>query len=344
MGEWVNGFVSFGEVMLRLSPPGHTRLLQAHAFDAVYGGGEANVAVALAQFGVKSRFVTAVPTHDIGQTAINSLRGWGVDTSHIVRFGDRLGIYFLEHGASQRPSNVIYDRKGSAISECDPSAFEWHKALAGAQWFHFSGITPALSGSAAKAVKQAADMAKRLGLTVSCDLNYRSKLWSRDQARETMSALMENVDVLFANEEDCEAVFGITGKGSQVASGKIDHGGYADVAGQLVERFGFRAVAITLRESVSASENGWSGMLLQEAETYFSRRYQIEIVDRVGSGDAFAAGVIYAFLKGMPPQDLIEFGAAAGCLKHSVPGDFNIATVAEIEALVKGGGSGRVRR
>ena len=337
-------FVAFGEIMLRLSPPGHRRILQAQSFEAVYGGGEANVAATMAQLGIASRFVTVVPDNDIGQGAINSLRGWGVDTSRVICSGDRLGIYFLEHGASQRPSVVLYDRKGSAISEIAPSSFDWDEVLTGAQWFHFSGITPALSASAAKATVQAAKTAKQLGLTVSCDLNYRKKLWARKEAEAIMTGLMADVDVLIANEEDCESVFGISGKGSNVDSGGIDHREYQDVASAIVGRFGIETVAITLRESQSASRNGWSGMFYQDGRAYFSRRYEIDIVDRVGSGDAFAAGLIYGMMKGLEPQETIEFAAASGCLKHSVPGDFNVVSVAEIEALARGGGSGRVQR
>ncbi len=337
-------FVAFGEIMLRLSPPGRQRILQANSFDAAYGGGEANVAVTMAQLGVASRFVTALPDGDLGQAAINALRKWGVDTSRVVRSGERLGIYFLEHGASQRPSVVLYDRKGSAVSDVEPAAFDWDEILQGAKWFHFTGITPALSDSAAKATEHAAKAAKRLGLMVSCDLNYRKKLWTRERAEATMSILMKHVDVLIANEEDCESVFGISGEGSDVEGGRIDHGRYEDVANQIKDRFGIGTTAITLRESHSASHNGWSAMLKTGGRSYFSRPMEIDIVDRVGSGDAFAAGLIYAQMKALAPQEAIEFASAAGCLKHSVPGDFNVVSLAEIEALARGGGSGRVQR
>lgn len=337
-------FVSFGEIMLRLCPPDHERLLQARSFDASFGGGEANVAVSLAQFGVRSRFLTAVPDNPLGESAVHCLRGWGVDTSRIVRSGDRLGIYFLEHGASQRPSTVTYDRRGSAISEIDQASFDWEELLSGAKWFHFTGITPALSSAAETACEDAAKTAKRLGLTVSCDLNFRRKLWTPDKAGLTMTALMPHVDVLLANEEDCEAVFGIAGEGSDVDAGTIDRARYGGVARKLTDRFGFKAVAISLRESFSASRNGWSAVFYSGGQGYFSEPVEIDIVDRVGSGDAFAAGVIYGMLKGFAPQETVDFAAAAGCLKHSVPGDFNVATVAEIKALAEGGGSGRVQR
>ncbi|HVT13183.1 MAG TPA: sugar kinase [Fimbriimonadaceae bacterium] len=337
-------FVSFGEIMLRLSPPGHERLLQARSFDAAFGGGEANVAVSLAQFGITSRFVTALPPNDLGQAALNALRGWGVDTSHILRNGDRLGIYFLEHGASQRPSTVTYDRKGSSIGEIDPSALDWEQILAGAKWFHFTGITPALSPNAETACRDAVEAAKRLGLTVSCDLNYRRKLWSKERAGRVMSSLMGAVDVLLANEEDCQSVFGIAGEGSDVEAGQIDRRRYEQVAQKLTDRFDFQSVAISLRESYSASRNGWSAMFYGSGSSFFSDPVDIDIVDRVGSGDAFAAGIIYGYLRGMPPQEIVDFAAAAGCLKHSMPGDFNIASLAEVQALVAGGGSGRVQR
>jgi 2-dehydro-3-deoxygluconokinase len=335
-------FVSFGEIMLRLAPPGKKRLLQTDVFEATYGGGEANVAVSLAQFGIASSFVSALPQNELGQAALNALRSWGVDTSAILRSGNRLGIYFLEHGASQRPSTVLYDRAGSSIAEIEPDSIDWNSALAGATWFHFTGITPALSAAALQTVRKGAETAKQLGLTVSCDLNYRSKLWSRDDARSVMTSLMGHVDVLLANEEDADSVFGI--HASDVHSGHVDQQRYVDVARQLTDRFGFQAVGITLRESISASRNGWSGLLFAGGQPYFSRHYEVDIVDRVGGGDSFAAGVIYGLLKSMSPQDTIEFAAAASCLKHSVPGDLNVATVTEVEALLKSGGSGRVQR
>lgn len=342
MGE--NAFVSFGEIMLRLSPPGHQRLRQASTLDMNFGGGEANVAVSLSQFGIPARFVTALPDNHIGQACLENLNARGVDTSSIVRTGNRLGIYYLEHGAGQRPSHVTYDRMGSSVSEADPTSYNWESILRGATWFHFTGITPALSPLAAQAVSEAVGAAKYLGITVSCDLNYRSKLWTREQASLTMSALMSHVDVLFANEEDAYSVFGIKAHGFDVHSGKMEPERFSDVAKQLTERFEFRTVGVTLRESISASLNGWSGLLYKDDKSFFSRHYDIDIVDRVGAGDSFAAGVIYGLMTQMSPQDTVEFAAAASCLKHSVPGDFNIASIAEVETLLKSGGSGRVER
>lgn len=339
-----SGFVCFGEVMLRLSPPGHQRFVQASSFDASFGGGEANVAVALAQLGIETRFVSTIPGNEIGQSCLNSLRGWGVDVTKVVRSGNRLGIYFLEHGAAQRASKVLYDRAGSAIAEAPSSAYDWEDILGGKKWFHFTGITPALSSNAFEAVLQAATTAKRLGLRVSCDLNYRSKLWSKDQARAAMTELMPCVDTLIANEEDADAVFGISAQGADVHAGQIDHARYSEVAKQLADRFGFGHVAITLRESISASRNGWSALLYEGGKSYFSRHYDIEIVDRVGSGDSFAAGIIFGLMQGLTPQETVEFGAAAGCLAHSISGDFPIFSLAEVEALARGGGSGRVQR
>ncbi|MCO5297120.1 MAG: sugar kinase [Fimbriimonadaceae bacterium] len=336
--------VTFGEIMLRLSPPGNERFLQARSFDAHFGGAEANVAVALAQWGVSSAFVSAVPDNDLGQACLNTLRGWGVETAFVQRGAGRLGIYFLEHGASQRPSNVIYDRAESAISQLDPASLDWDAIFEGATWFHFSGITPALSESARTAVAEAARTAKERGLTVSCDLNYRKKLWTREQARAAMTELMEHVDVCIANEEDAASVFGIEAQGSDPEAGTLDAPQYEEVARQLVERFGLKAAAITLRLSHSASRNGWSGVVFTDGAATFGRWYVIDVVDRVGSGDSFAAGLIFGFLQGMDPREAVEFAAAAGCLAHSVPGDFGVFSREEVESLVKGGGSGRVRR
>ena len=334
--------ITFGEVMLRLATPGFTRYSQATHLELTYGGGEANVAVSLANFGMDAAFVTRLPKNDIAERAIAELRGLGVNTSHIVRGGERMGIYFLESGASQRASKVTYDRAHSAISEIEPGMVDWQKVFADAKWFHWTGITPALSDSAAACVREACEAAKAAGLTVSTDLNYRKKLWSRDKAGQVMGELMPFVDVCIANEEDAESVFKI--KGAHVESGVIEKEAYEDVACQLHERFGFKQVAITLRESFSASHNGWSAMLYQNGEAYFSRRYDITIVDRVGGGDSFGAGLIYGALQGMGPQESLEWAVAASCLKHTIPGDYNRVTVAEVEALVGGDASGRVQR
>jgi 2-dehydro-3-deoxygluconokinase len=336
--------VTFGEVMLRLAPPGKLRIVQATSLDLTFGGGEANVAVSLAQLGLDAAFVTKLPKNDVAQACVNQLRGLGVDTRLVVRGGERIGIYFLEHGAAQRASTVLYDRAGSSIAKSNPEDFDWGTILEGANWFHFTGITPALGDNCTTACLRAAQTAQANGLTVSCDLNFRKKLWSSERANQVMSGLMPHVDVCIANEEDAEKVFGIRAAGAEVTSGHLDHARYIDVAQQLTERFKFKAVAITLRESFSASRNGWSGLLYIGGKPYFSRRYEIDIVDRVGGGDAFAAGFIHAQVTGQAPQQVIEYAAAASCLKHSIVGDYNRVSQAEVEALLKGDGSGRVQR
>ena len=334
--------VTFGEVMMRLATPGFLRYAQAPHLELTYGGGEANVAVSLVNYGLSADFVTRLPKNDMGQRAINELRGIGVGTGHIVRGGERMGIYFLETGASQRASKVTYDRAYSAISQIQPGEVNWAAAFKGARWFHWTGITPALSDCAAATVEEASITAKAAGLTVSTDLNYRKKLWTKQKAGEVMGRLMKYVDVCIANEEDAESVFGI--HGAEVTSGKIEHAQYEDVARQLTERFGFKQVAITLRESYSASHNGWSAMLWDNNTAYFSRKYDLQVIDRVGGGDSFGAGLIFASLRGDGPQTAIEFAVAASALKHTVPGDYNRVTLDEVEALVKGDGSGRVQR
>ncbi|NLC76047.1 MAG: sugar kinase [Clostridia bacterium] len=336
--------ITFGEIMLRLSPPGHQRFVQASAFEVCYGGGEANVAVSLANYGLDAAFVTKVPDHEIGQSAINQLRRFGVDTRFIARGGNRLGIYFLETGAAQRPSKVIYDRQHSAIAEADPKDFNWQEIFAGAKWFHFTGITPALSSKAATATFNACRTAKEMGLTVSVDLNYRQKLWSPEEANKTMSKLMPYVDVCIGNEEDAEKVFGIKAGNTDITRGKINHKAYEEVAQQLMNRFNFKFVASTLRESRSASDNGWSAMLYDGQTAYYSRQYDIHLVDRVGGGDSFASGLIYGLLTGMAPQTALEFATAASALKQTVPGDFNLVSGKEVETLMQGDGSGRVQR
>ncbi|MDD6980602.1 MAG: sugar kinase [Clostridia bacterium] len=336
--------ITFGELMLRLAPEGYYRFVQADSFGATFGGGEANVAVSLANYGVPVDFVTKLPKHEIGQAAVNSLRKYGVGVEKIVRGGDRVGIYFLEKGASQRPSKVIYDRAGSAIAKASPEDFDWKSIFADADWFHFTGITPALSPEVAKICLSAVKEAKAAGLTVSCDLNYRKKLWTREEARAAMSEICRYVDVCISNEEDAADVFGIHAEGTDVDTGKINREGYRSVAEQLTKMFGFRAVAITLRESISANDNNWAAMLYQGGECYFSRKYSMHIVDRVGGGDSFGGGLIYAMRAGYDPQKTIEFAVAASCLKHSVEGDYNMVSVAEVEALAGGSGSGRVQR
>lgn len=336
--------ITFGEIMLRLAPEGYYRFVQAKSYGATYGGGEANVAVSLANFGLDSGFVTKLPAHEIGQAGINALREFGVDTSNIVRGGRRVGIYFLEKGASQRPSKVIYDRAGSSIAEAEAGDFDWDKIFDGADWFHFTGITPALGDNIAAICLQACKKAREKGITVSCDLNYRNKLWSREKAGQVMGELCRYVDVCIANEEDAGDVFGIKAADTDVTGGKVNREGYKEVAKQLAERFGFRKVAITLRESISANDNHWAAMLYDGREYYFSKKYAMHIVDRVGGGDSFGAGLIYACLDGMSGQDTIEFAVAASCLKHSIEGDFNQVSVEEVRKLAGGDGSGRVQR
>jgi 2-dehydro-3-deoxygluconokinase len=336
--------ITFGEIMLRLAPEGYCRFVQASSFGATFGGGEANVAVSLANFGMDAAFVTKLPKHELGQAAVNSLRGFGVDTSFIVRGGDRVGIYFLEKGASQRPSKVIYDRAHSAIAEAEPSDFDWKTIFSGASWFHFTGISPAVSDNAAEITLEACKAAKAAGLTVSCDLNYRKNLWSREKAGEVMGKLMEYVGVCIANEEDAESVFGIHAEGTDVNSGKISRAGYEQVARALTERFGFTQTAITLRESISASDNNWGAMLYHGGTAYFSKTYAVRIVDRVGGGDSFAAGLIYGISSAMGPRETLEFAAAASCLKHSIEGDFNQVSPEEVKKLAGGDASGRVQR
>ena len=336
--------ITFGEIMMRLNPEGYLRFVQADKFEATYAGGEANVAVSLANYGQGAAFVTKVPSHEIGQAAVNELRRYGVDTSLIVRGGDRLGIYFAEKGASQRPSKVIYDRAGSAISQASTADFDWEKIFAGADWFHFTGITPALGGELPEICLNACQAAKKLGVKISCDLNYRKKLWTREEAGRVMARLMPYVNVCIANEEDAKDVFGIAAEDTDLNTGKLSREGYISVARQLTERFGFKKVAITLRGSISASDNDWAGMLYSNGEAFFSPTYRIHIVDRVGGGDSFGGGLIYSLLSGYDDQKTINFAVAASCLKHTVEHDMNLMSVSEVEALANGNGSGRVQR
>jgi len=336
--------ITFGELMLRLAPEGYYRFVQVDTLGATFGGGEANVSVSLANYGFDSVFVTKLPKHEIGQAAVNSLRKYGVDTTQIVRGGDRVGIYYLEKGASQRPSKVIYDRAGSSIATASGEDFDWKKIFDGAEWFHFTGITPALNDGVAEICLEACKAAKEAGVKISCDLNYRNKLWSKQKAGQVMAKLCEYVDVCIANEEDAADVFGIKAANTDVTSGTVNHEGYKDVAKQLADRFGFEKVAITLRESISANDNVWSAMLYDGGEYYFSKKYNMHIVDRVGGGDSFGAGLIAACLSGYDSQAAIEFAVAASCLKHSVEGDYNMVTMDEVLKLAGGDGSGRVQR
>ena len=336
--------VTFGEIMLRLAPQGYYRFFQNDQMQATFGGGEANVAVSLANFGLDSTYVTKLPKHAIGQAAVDSLRYFGVDTSKIVRGGDRVGIYFLEKGASQRGSVCIYDRANSAIALAKTEDFDWDAIFEGADWFHFTGITPALGGNLVEICKQACVAAKAKGVKISCDLNYRGKLWTREEARMAMTELCRYVDVCISNEEDAKDVFGIEAENTDIYGGKLNHEGYKSVAKQLKEKFGFEKVAITLRTSISASDNDWAGMLYDGENYYFSKSYHLHIVDRVGGGDSFGGGLIYSLLSGASGQQAIEFAVAASALKHSVEGDYNRVSVSEVEKLAGGDGSGRVQR
>ena len=338
--------VTFGELMLRLAPNGYYRFFQNDQMQATFGGGEANVAVSLANYGLDSTYVTKLPKHAIGQAAVDSLRYFGVDTSKVVRGGDRVGIYFLEKGASQRGSVCIYDRAHSAIAEAKPEDFDWDSIFEGADWFHFTGITPALGGNLVEICKDACKAAKTRGIKISCDLNYRGKLWTRDQARSAMTELCQYVDVCISNEEDAKDVFGIEAEATDIYGGNLNHEGYKSVAKQLADKFGFEMVAITLRESHSAFDNGWSAMLYNVAknEYCFSKKYNLHIIDRVGGGDSFGGGLIYSVLSGKDTQAAVEFAVAASALKHSIEGDYNMVTVAEVEKLAGGDGSGRIQR
>jgi 2-dehydro-3-deoxygluconokinase len=338
--------VTFGEIMLRLSPPGFERFLQSPRFVATFGGGEANVAISIAQFGLDSVYVTALPTHAIGEAAVRALRAEGVDTSRIVRSGERIGIYYAETGASQRGSTVIYDRARSSISEMAADAVDWDAVMAGAAWFHVTGITPALGERGAAATAAALSAARRAGARVSCDLNFRKKLWSEAKAQATMTPLMQHVDVVIANEEDLQSVLGIAVEGVDVTGGALDVSAYGAAAQRVARDFGPSLVAVTLRESLSASDNGWSAVLWdqQAATLHQSQRYAVRLVDRIGGGDSFAGGLIYALVTGRPALEALRFAVAASALKQTIPGDFNRMTVAEVDALAKGDASGRVQR
>jgi len=343
--------VTFGEIMLRLKSPGFERFLQSPRFEASFGGAEANVAVSLARCGLEVSYVTVLPDNPIGDACLAHLRGMGIDTAHVARGGHRMGIYFLEAGANQRPSVVVYDRARSSITEATPSAFDWTQILKGAAWFHVTGITPALTASMATVVIEAAKTAQAMGLTVSCDFNYRRNLWGYGKkAPEVMRDLISHVDIGIANEEDCQNALGISVDSSDVAvaleRGEIDTASYRALCEKVLAAFpNLKYQAITLRESFSASSNGWSGCLHDRKDFYLGPRYNVtDIVDRLGAGDAFAAGLIYGFLNGMGPQETLVFASAASCLKHSVPGDFNLCSPEEIRRLARGEASGRVRR
>jgi 2-dehydro-3-deoxygluconokinase len=347
--------VTFGEIMLRLSPPNFQRFIQARSFDVIYGGGEANVAATLANYGQEVEYVTRLPANDVGDACLNFLRQYGVGTRHVVRGGDRLGIYFLEMGSAQRGSKVIYDRAGSAIATIEPGMIDWKAAFAGADWFHWTGITPAISEGTATACLEAVTTAKEMGLTVSCDLNYRRKLWKWGKtAGEVMPELVSLCDVAVGNEEDADKVFGIRAPEADVTAGKVEAEAYVYVCNELAKRFpSLKTIAITLRGSLSASHNTWSAVLWARPEqdqgdqgrVYIAPRYDITpIVDRVGGGDSFCGGLIYGLRTYADVQQALNFATAASCLKHTIPGDFNLVSVAEVEKLMGGDVSGRVSR
>lgn len=338
-------FVGFGDLLLRLEPDGFQRLVQAPAFRARYTGAEANAAVMLAGLGIETRVASRVPNNPLGEACTSFFRGHGVDVSHVGRGGDRLGTFYLETGAAQRASVVIYDRLNTSFATSTKSDYDWDAILANAQWLHFSGTAPATGESVRGALREGIQAARAAGVTVSCDLNYRAKMWSKEDARREMELLAPEIDVLFGNEADAEAVFGVRAEGSDVRTGDLPVESYANVADRLMERYGFNAVATSLRQSVSASFNKWAGMMSNARGHFVSRTYDIQpIVDRVGGGDSYAAGVIYGLMRGDPDQDCVEFAAAASCLKHSIPGDVNLVSELEVRTLVSGDGSGRVQR
>ena len=336
--------ITLGEIMLRLSPEGNNRFVQCESFRIIPGGGEANVAVSLAHYGHEVCFVTKLPKHEIGQMALNALRRYGVDTQFIVRGGERVGLYYAETGASMRPSKVIYDRAHSAIAEAKAEEFDFDSIMQGAQWFHWSGITPAISDNAATLTRLACEAAQRHGVTVSVDLNFRKKLWSSEKAISVMRPLMQYVDVCIGNEEDAELCLGFK-PDADVESGKTDAAGYERIFQQMRETFGFKYVVSTLRESFSATHNGWKALIYDGREFYQSKRYDIlPIIDRVGGGDAFAGGLIHGLLTKATQGEALEFAVAASALKHTINGDFNLVSADEVESLAGGNANGRVQR
>jgi 2-dehydro-3-deoxygluconokinase len=337
--------VLFGELMMRLSTKRHERIVQAREFDVIYSGAEANLGVALQAMGIDSTMVSSVPTNAIGEACLCYLRQFDMNLDNVKKNGYRLGIYYVETGAAQRPSTFLYNRKGSSITELRPGDYDWDKIFEGKHWFHFTGITPALADSVADIVKEACIAGKKKGVTISCDLNFRRKLWSREKARQVMTDLMQYVDVLFTNEEEAETVFGIKARETDVRSCKLSVEGYEDTAVQLYDQFNLNYVSISLRGSISATANDWSGMLYDGKRCYTSRKYRIDyIVDRVGGGDAYSSGIIYGLLTGQDLQETVDFAAAASCLKHSIHGDFNLVSFDEILTLMGGDASGRIQR
>ncbi len=339
--------LTFGELMLRLSAPNYQRFVQSDYFDVSFGGGEANVAVSLSNYGFDSYFISKLPSHEIGQAAVNSLLKHGVKTDFIVRGGNRIGIYFLETGASQRASKVIYDRSDSSVTTLIKNELDWDKVFDNAKWFHWTGITPALGKNAQECLIEACKAARKKGVIISADLNYRAKLWSEKEAQSVMIPFMEYVDVCISNEEDAEKSLGFKAGSTNIENAEIDESGYYNLAKELKKKFNFKTVAITLRESFSASTNGWSAILHDDKnckKPYRSKRYEIQIIDRVGGGDSFSGGLIFGLLRKNNTQEALEFAVAASCLKQTIPGDFNLVSVSEVEKLSKGSGSGRVER
>ena len=336
--------VTFGEIMLRLAPYNYERLIQAGQFQATYGGGEANVAVSLAMYGNSVQYVTRLPANPVADAALSSIRKYGVGTDHVARGGDRMGIYFLEHGSSVRPSKVTYDRANTGISTVSPADFDWDTIFDGVEWFHTTGITPALSPETAEVTIEAVKAAKRNGVKVSCDLNYRGKLWTREAAKAVMTEVVQYTDVIIANEEDCADVFGIKASTTDVHKGALDIAHYREVAEEVMKISKATMVAITLRESLSASDNNWAAMLYDGQDFFLSKKYELHIVDRVGGGDSFGAGLIHSLLSGKAPQEALEFAVAASALKHTIPGDFNLVTESEVQSIAGGNTSGRVQR
>lgn len=336
--------ITFGEIMMRFQPEGNKRFLQADKYDMCFGGGEANVAVSLAQLNVDAVFCSKLPDNPFGDACVHKLRSFGVDTSYIAKGGRRMGVYYVEKGASQRPSKVVYDRADSAITAIECGDIDIDKMLSDADWLHFTGITPALGAKPLAFTIELLKAAKRKNIKVSCDLNYRNKLWTKKEANEVMTKLMKYVDVLISNEEDVKDVFGITAEDSDIISGKLSAEAYGKVAKTVIERYGVKKMAFTLRESITADENNWSGLITDGINTAVSKKYNMKIVDRIGGGDSFGAGLIYSMLKGYDDQKCVDLAAAASCWKHSVPGDFNILSEEELLKLAEGDGSGRVQR